>query len=88
MQEVFLQYGAVGLLALIGILSAKFLFDRLQLAHDREKDRADRLEEQLKQLNETMRTDYVTTLNHATQAIVDANRAVGDALVAVRRDGS
>lgn len=85
MESVLLQYGALGVLALVGVLAANTLFGRLQEAYQNEKARADRLESQLQQLNETMRTDYVTTLNHATQAIVDANRAVGDALMAVRR---
>jgi hypothetical protein len=66
-------------------IAAKVMFDKLQKAYENEKLRADRLEDQLRQLNETMRTDYVTVLNHASQAIVDANRAVGDALSVVRR---
>jgi hypothetical protein len=88
MQNALLQYGALGILALVAIISAKGLFDRLQEAYISERARADRCEEQLRQLNEIMRTDYVTALNHASQAIADANRAVGDALAAVRRDGS
>lgn len=85
MEKVLLQYGAIGVLALVCIYAVKILFDRVQKSYDDEKARADRLEDQVRQLNETMRTDYMTTLNNASQAIVDANRAVADALAAVRR---
>lgn len=80
-----LQYGAVGVIALLGILVSRVLFNRLQQALDRETARADRLEGELRMLNETVRTEYVTTLAAASHAIQDANRAVADALSAVRR---
>jgi hypothetical protein len=80
-----LQYGAVGVIALLGILVSRVLFNRLNQALDRESARADRLEEQLRTLNETVRTEYVTTLSAASHAIQEANRAVADALSAVRR---
>lgn len=92
MQDVLLQYGALGVLAMVGILAAKIMFDRLNSANEtlreyyqNEKARADRLEEELKQLNQTMRTDYVTVLNSASQAMLDANRAVGMAMAAIRQ---
>jgi hypothetical protein len=85
MQNVLLQYGALGVFVLVLLAAVKVIFDKLQAAYDNEKARADRLEEQIRSLNETMRTDYMTTLNVASQAIVDANRAVADALSVVRR---
>jgi hypothetical protein len=96
MEDVLLQYGALGVLALVCLISVRVLFERLskntekaleevRRIYDNEKDRADRLEEQLRQLNETMRTDYVNVLQRASQAMADANRAVGDALAVVRR---
>lgn len=86
MESVLLQYGALGVLALVGIAASKVMFDRLQRAYEDEKTRADRLEDELRKLNEIMRTDYVTVLNTASHAIIDANRAVGDALSVVRRE--
>jgi glucose-6-phosphate-specific signal transduction histidine kinase len=82
---VLIQYGAVGVIALLGIMVSRVLFNRLNQALDRETARADRLESELSKLNETVRTEYVTTLAAASHAIQDANRAVADALSAVRR---
>lgn len=82
---VLLQYGAVGVIAILGILVSRTLFNRLQQALERETTRADRLEDELRKLNETVRTEYVTTLAAAARSIQDANRAVADALSAVRR---
>lgn len=93
MQDVLLQYGALGVFVIVLLAAVKVLFDRMQVANDtlratyeNEKARADRLEDQVRTLNETMRTDYITTLSHASQAMVDANRAVADALSALRRE--
>ena len=97
MDDVLFQYGALGVLALVCLISVRVLFERLSRNTEKaleeikriyvnEKARADRLEEELRKLNETMRTDYVTVLQNASQAIADANRAVGDALAAVRRE--
>jgi dihydrodipicolinate synthase/N-acetylneuraminate lyase len=82
---VLVQYGAVGVIALLGILVSRVLFARLNQALDREIARADRYEDELRKLNETVRTEYVTTLASAAQAIQDANQAVSNALSAVRR---
>ncbi len=82
---VLIQYGAVGVIAILGILVSRTLFNRLQEALNRETSRADRLEEELRKLNEAVRTEYVTTLAAANHAMNDASRAVADALTAVRR---
>lgn len=82
---VLVQYGAVGVIAILGILVSRVLFNRLNQALDRETARADRLEAELSKLNETVRTEYVTTLATAAQAIQNANDAVSNALSAVRR---
>lgn len=82
---VLLQYGAIGAVAVMAIAAAWVLFNRLQAGVDREAQRADRLEEELRKLNETVRSDYIGTIANAAQAISDANRAVADALAAVRR---
>lgn len=85
MDAVFLQYGAIGAIALMALFAVRTMFGKLQATYDREKERADRLEDELRRLNEMVRNDYVTTISKASQAMSDANRAVADALAAVRR---
>lgn len=77
-QDVFLQYGAIGIIALLALLAVRVMFAKLSAAYDREKERADRLEEQLNRLNEALRNDYLHSINAA-------NRAVADALATARR---
>lgn len=79
------QYGALGIMAIAAMILVKVLFDRLSAAIERETERADRLESELRRLNETVRTEYVNTITRAAQAITDADRAVADALAVVRR---
>jgi len=84
--SVFLQYGAIGAIALMSLFAVRALYTKQQEAYEREKIRADRLEDELRKLNEMVRTEYINTISHASQAIIDANRAVSDALAAVRRN--
>lgn len=72
------QYGALGLLVLVATAAVKVLFDREVKAHEREQERADRLEVELRQLNELVRTQYLEKLATATQTI-------GEALSVLRR---
>lgn len=83
---IYAQYGAIGGIAILAIFAVKVMYGKLQAAYDREKERADRLEGELRTLNEMVRTDYVATISRASQAMSDANRAVADALAAVRRN--
>ena len=83
--NVFLQYGALGAISMLALLAVKVMFNKLQENYKNEKARADRLEEELRKLNEMVRNEYITTISHASQAITDATRAVADALAAVRR---
>ncbi|MFE0101146.1 hypothetical protein [Streptomyces sp. NPDC059009] len=82
---VLVQYGAVGAVALLALAAVRVLYAKMSAALDRETQRADRLEEELRKLNETVRTEYVDTINTAAQAIAEANRAIEDARAAVRR---
>lgn len=84
--NIYAQYGAIGLVAALSIWAVRIMYARLQSAYEREKERADRLEDELRRLNEVIRTDYVNTISRASQAMSDANRAVADALAAVRRN--
>lgn len=76
MDDVLLQYGAVGFLALISIAAVRILFQREINAHQRETTRADRLEEELRNLNETVQNQYLSTLTQATLAISEALKIV------------
>ncbi len=78
MENVFLQYGALGAVTLMCLLAIRVMYGQFQRNADRERERADRLEEQLRILNETIRSEYITTIATAT-------RAIADALAAVRR---
>lgn len=84
-EGVLLQYGAVGVFALLLAYAVKVMFDRLHAAFLREQARADRLEEELAKLNEAIRTEYAATIARAGLAISEANRAVTDAMAAFRR---
>lgn len=78
MDDVLLQYGAVGVLALVSIAAVRVLFKRLADALDRETLRADKATEELLSLNRDVREKYLTTIS-------DATRAISDALAAVRK---
>lgn len=91
-----LQYGAVGILAVVGALVSRMLFERWSKAQaaevermvqalDRETKRADRLESELGRLNEAVRGGYVDAITRATQATTEAANAVALALATVRR---
>lgn len=71
------QYGAVGILASLALTAVAVLFRRGVKTLDREQTRADRLEAELRALNETVRGQYTTVLSEAT-------RAIGDAIALVR----
>jgi hypothetical protein len=70
--DAFLQYGAVGAVALLALLAVRVLFARVTATADLERARADRLEEELRRLNATIQERYVTTLSEATRAISEA----------------
>jgi hypothetical protein len=77
--DTLIQYGAVGVVALMALAAVRVLFIRMTASLDRETARADRLEEELRRLNDTIRTEYAGTLARTTQVVADATRAVSDA---------
>jgi len=83
-EGIFLEYGAIGAIALLGIVWFKVSMVKLQEAYEREKQRADRLEEELTQLNRLLRTEYMSAIQRSALALNDANRAVNEALGAFR----
>lgn len=71
--SVFIQYGALGVIALLALAAVRVLFQREVKALDLERQRADRLEEELRKLNTTIQERYMSTL-------AEANRVMGDLL--------
>lgn len=78
MNHIYLQYGALGAIALTALFAVKIMYANAQKTFEQERERADRLEAELRQLNETIRNEYITTISAAT-------RAIADALAALRR---
>jgi hypothetical protein len=76
--DALLQYGAIGILALVALYAVRVLFKRETDAYEREKERADRLEAELQKMNTAIQERYLVALN-------DAARAVADALEKMRR---
>lgn len=75
-EGIFLQYGALGAMTLILLVGIRMIFLKLQEANNRERERADRLEEELRKLNETVRNEYLNTIAAASRAVSDAMSAV------------
>lgn len=69
--SALVQYGAVGLVALLALVAVRVLFQREIGAHDAERKRADRLEEELRRLNSTIQDRYITTLGEASRVMVE-----------------
>lgn len=67
-----LQYGAVGLIAIIALAAVRVLHKREVASYEREKERADRLEAELAKLNTAIRERYLLALNDATSAVAEA----------------
>lgn len=79
--DVLIQYGALGVLALLALTAVRVLFQREAKSLDLERARADRLEAELRQLNASVHERYIPTLTQALDAIAHASQA------ASRRDG-
>lgn len=80
--DTLLQYGAIGVIAVVALFAVRVLFKRETEAYDREKARADRLEAELAKLNQTIQERYLVALNDATRAVADALTKLSQ----VRRD--
>lgn len=63
------SYGGLGILAMGAVAAVKVLFGRETAALDRERARADRLEEEVRLLNRNIHEQYLPTLTKATEAI-------------------
>lgn len=69
---VFLQYGAIGAIALLALFAVRVLYNRAAQDLDYHRARADRLEDELRALNATMREQLIQVIGPATEAIGDA----------------
>jgi hypothetical protein len=67
----FLQYGALGAIALLALFAVRVLFQREVKALDLERARADRMEDELRKINATVQERYVSTLTDATRVMSD-----------------
>lgn len=65
-QDSLLQYGGVGILALFSLYAVNVLFKRIDKQLTDERIRADRLEEQLRKLNETTVERLVPAIAQST----------------------
>jgi hypothetical protein len=66
-----LQYGIVGVVAIVLFFVAKRLFDR-------EQARADRLEADVRRLNDLMAEQLIPALTKSTSAVLDAQQLIND----------
>lgn len=70
--SVLLQYGAVGLIAILALLAVRILFKKTDEAYREATARANRLEAELQKLNDTVQQQYLTVLAQATAAMSEA----------------
>lgn len=68
-QGILLQYGAVGLIALIALWVALRLWARIEAAYEKEAARADRLERELHELNMLISERLAGDLVRATEVM-------------------
>jgi hypothetical protein len=76
MADVLLGLGLPGVVILALGYVARVLYTRAAEDAAYHRTRADRLDEELRALNATVRTEYITTISKATEAISDALGAV------------
>lgn len=83
------QFGAPVAFCLVLIAVVKVLFAREVDAHTRERERGDRLENELRTLNETVRERVVPALIEASRVNAEAGRTLGEvaAVVSMTRRG-
>jgi hypothetical protein len=67
--STLIQYGALGVIAALALAAVRVLFQRETRAHDLERQRADRLEDELRRLNTTIQDRYISTLGDATRVM-------------------
>jgi hypothetical protein len=71
-EAVLAQYGALGVVLMFAGVAIRILFQRETSAHERERERADRMEAEVRRLNELIQSRMLPTLHEATKAISEA----------------
>lgn len=97
--SALVQFGAVGVIAAMLLAAVRILYVKLKADSEEEKQqmrdtiererrRGDRLEEDLRRLNEAVRSDYLNTISRATAAVVDSQTALAAYVAQVRQTRS
>lgn len=73
-----IQYGALGILAALGVLAVRVLFTQLNANATREQARADRLEEELRKANADLQDKVLPVLAAAQQVMTSAMDVIRD----------
>lgn len=69
---ILAQYGALGVMVVFAGLIIRVLFQRTTEAYERERERADRMEQEVQRLNELIQEKMLPILHEATRAISEA----------------
>lgn len=69
---ILAQYGALGVMVIAAFVAVRILFRRETDAHQRALERADRMEAEVKRLNDVIQDRMLPILNEATKAIGEA----------------
>lgn len=78
--DSLLQYGAIGALLVIAIFGLTRLYQRIVANADAERQRAERAEQELRELNAKIQDRVLGVLS-------DATHAIGDVVALLREDG-
>jgi hypothetical protein len=70
--SVLYQYGAIGVVLVGAGYAVRALFNREVRAHDLERQRADRMEAEVRRLNQVIQEQVVPVLSEATKTISEA----------------
>ena len=73
------QYGAIGLMLGCAIVGIRILYRRETDAHDADRARAEKAEQEVTRLNELIRVQYVERLDEAQKALQEAVTALNRA---------
>jgi hypothetical protein len=76
------QYGALGLVAALMAFAVRILFKRETEAHDRDRERADKLFDRLEQVNQESRNNLVS-FGETLRVVAQALQALSEALTRI-----
>lgn len=79
LDAALVQYGVLGIFATMLALAVRVLFNRETKGHDRERERADKLADQLDKVNKESR-DSLLVIGEALKTVGHAMEAMSEAL--------